>query len=678
MNPLAPISALLLLVALPTQATETPRHPGVAEALASMDLTADPCQDFYQYACGGWLANTQMPADQVRWARSFSVIMEQNREALRTLIEAAAASPGSPGTDRFRVGTFYASCTDEAAIDDAGVEPLRPWLARIDAIDSPAAALRVAGELARFGPDAFLGFAAYPDFKDPNTSIGFVSQDGLGLPNRDYYVSDDPAKQALLAEYRGHVAAMLRLLGDEASAATASADAIVAFETELAKVSRPAEQMREISALYNKVDLAGLEKLAPSLPWKAYFEALGRGDIRDLNVATPEFFERLESLLPATELATLKAYLRWHLIDATAPWLSTPVVEADFGFYGRKLNGQREQPPRWKRCVDATQGAFGEAVGRLYVESRFAGDSKERALVMIDDIKAAFGQALPDLAWMDPATRSGALAKAATLAPKVGYPDTWRDYSKVAIRPGAYFANQVAAASFETDRRLAKVSAPVDRSEWNMPPQMVNAYYNPLWNEIVFPAGILQPPFFHRDFPRAMNYGAIGAVAGHELSHGFDDQGRRFDPQGRLEEWWSPEASARYEEQAACIEKQYSAYELQPGQFVNGKLTLGENIADAGGLKQAWSAYKIAEARSGAEPRALEQISNDQLFFVSFAQAWCAHATPEVERRLLTTDSHAPPRFRAIGAIANNPFFAEVFSCKPDAAMVPAQRCTVW
>lgn len=656
----------------------TARHPAIAEALASMDRTVDPCQDFYQYACGGWLATAELPGDQVRWARSFSVINERNRELLRTLIEEAAAAPGEPGSDRYRVGTYYGACMDEKTIDAAGVEPLAPWLAKISTTESPGAALELAATLSRFGPNPFLALAVYPDFKDPDLSIAFAFQGGLGLPDRDYYLSEDPTKQALLASYQGHVARMLGLLGAPAEQASAEASAIVAFETELAKASRPAEQMREIAGLYNKVDLAGLEKLAPSLPWKGYLAALGRADITHISVATPEFFTRLETLLPATPMPTLHAYLRWQLVNATAPWLSNQLVAADFEFFGRQLQGQQELRPRWKRCVDQTQGALGEAVGRLYVEKSFAGDSKTRALEMIHDIEAAFGQSLPQLAWMDDATRTKALEKVGTLANKIGYPDQWRDYSKLTIAPGAAFANAVAGAEFETDRQLAKVGAKVDRGEWTMTPQMVNAYYNPLWNEIVFPAGILQPPFFHRDFPRAMSYGAIGAVVGHELSHGFDDQGRLFAPNGKLEEWWSPEVSARYETQAACIDNQYDAYQIQPGVHVNGALTLGENIADSGGLKQAWLAYQIAEKRAGAEPKVFEELSNEQLFFVSFAQNWCNLATPEIERMLVTTDSHSPPKFRAIGAVSNNPDFAQVFGCKPGSAMVPKTQCTVW
>ncbi len=648
-----------------------------ANVLSSMDRTADPCVDFYQYACGGWLASTKLPGDQAQWVRSFSVIQERNREAVRSLLEEAAARPGDD-LDRQRVGHYYAACMDEAAVEKAGVTPLEPILAQIATVKDPASLMRVAGWLQRRGIDVLFNAAVIPDFTNPDLNIAFVLQGGLGMPDRDYYVSDDSTKKQLLADYRTHVEHMFALLGDEPEAAAKHAGQVVAFETELAKVSRDRTAMRDLGRLYNKIDIEGLKKLTPKLPWDVYLAAIGYPGLKDVSVATPEFFQRLEELAGSTDPAVLQTYLRWHAVDETANLLPQRFVDANFAFYGQKLSGQKEMRPRWKRCVGATERAIGEDVGKLYVAKMFPGDSKKVALDMIGDIETAFEQKLPGLAWMDDVTRQRALEKLAALKNKIGYPDHWRDYSKLEVGATSYFANAMAARQFDYDFELAKVGNPVDRSEWNMTPQMVNAYYNPLMNEIVFPAGILQPPFFSREFPAAMNYGAIGGVIGHEMTHGYDDQGRRFDPKGRFHEWWAPEVSARFEKQASCISDYYSKFEVEPGVHVNGALTLGENIADIGGLKQAYAAFKLWEKRHPDAPPAIEGLTNEQLLFVAWGQAWCTVASPEAERLQVTTDPHSPSRFRVDGPMSQNPAFAAAFQCKPGQPMRPEEQCVVW
>jgi len=489
----------LLLVFAGCAGGGAPEVSGVDELLAAMDQTASPCVDFYQYACGGWLSETELPSDQSRWTRSFSVIRERNREIVRDMLEDAAANPGPEGTERWLTGTYYGSCMDEAAVEQAGTAPLHASLTEIASVTDANGALKAAGGLQRIGANALLGLGVVPDFKDPGVDIAFMSQGGLGMPDRDYYVSDDATKKELLAEYQKHVARMLGLVGQSEADAKASAIRILAFETELAKASRPRQEMRIVERLYNKLDIAGLKKLTPKLDWDAFNAALGHPGITQINVAVPEFFEALESTLGNADPPTLQAYLTWNLVNTMANQLSQEFVDANFEFYGQKVSGQEEIRARWKRCVGSTESALGEAIGKLYVEDHFAGNSKEKALEMIHDVEGAFKSNLPTLAWMDDTTRGRAVEKVDALKNKIGYPDEWRDYSAMKLVTGDYFANATAATEFEFDRQARKIGQPVDPKEWLMTPQMVNAYYHPLKNEIAFPAGILQPPFFHKD-----------------------------------------------------------------------------------------------------------------------------------------------------------------------------------
>jgi len=657
-----------------TTSAQTPA--GVQALLGDMDTKVDPCQDFYRYACGGWLAHTRRPADHPVWARSFSTVQEENREIVRKVLEDAAAHPGTD-PDRARVGHYYASCMDTSRIDAAGAKPLAPYLAEIDRVHDLATLFATAGTLDRLGVRTLFRMSTRADSKNPRQNIAQFSQGGLGLPDRDYYVSQDPKKQAILEKYPGHVAEMLTLIGESQDAAAQHAKEIVAFETRLAEASKPRAELRDPDKNYHKIDRAGLEKLSPRLPWKAFFDATGYPAIEEINVRTPEFFEQLDAILADTSPAALREYLRWHLVHEAAPFLSEPFVEADFDFFDKRLSGQETIEPRWERCVDFTNRALGEAVGKVYIQQKFPGSSKATAQEMVRDIEAAFGSSLPGLDWMDAATREKAKEKVAALASMIGYPDTWRDYSSMTIVPDDFFANVEAASRFDFDRQAKKIGHPVDRSEWHMSPQTVNAYNNPPQNQIVFPAGILQPPFFDKDFPAAMNYGGIGAVVGHELTHGFDDQGRKFDAEGSLREWWSPAVAAKFEARAQCVRDQYSSYQVEPGVHVNGKLTAGENIADIGGLKEAYLAFQSYQERHG-EKREIPELTNDQLFFVAYAQNWCSLVTPEAQRMRVTVNPHSPAEFRAIGAVSDNPDFAKAFGCKVGDPMVPKNQCVVW
>ncbi len=656
--------------------TSAQEPAGVQALLGDMDPKVDPCQNFYQYACGGWLAHTQRPADHPLWARSFSTIHEKNREIVRRILEDAAAHP-STDPDRARVGHFYASCMDTARIDAAGAKPLAPYLAEIDQVHDLPTLFAVAGKLERVEVETIFDLSVRPDFKNPRQNIAQVSQGGLGLPDRDYYLSKDPKKQKILDAYPGHITEMLALVGESRDAAAEHAKEIVAFETKLAQASKPRADLRDPDKNYHKIDRAGLEKLSPRLPWKAFFDATGYPEIELINVRTPDFFKQLDEILTGTDPAVLREYLRWHVVNDAAPMLSKPFVDADFDFYDKLLSGQEQIEPRWQRCVGFTNRALGEAVGKVYIQQKFPGSSKATAQEMVRDIEAAFESNLPGLPWMDAATREKAETKVAELASMIGYPDTWRDYSSLTIVPDDFFANEVATSRFDFNRRAKKIGHPVDRSEWHMNPQTVNAYNNPTQNQIVFPAGILQPPFFNKDFPAAMNYGGIGAVVGHELTHGFDDQGRKFDAEGSLREWWSPTVAKKFETRAQCVRDQYSSYQVEPGVHVDGKLTAGENIADIGGLKEAYVAFHNYQKRHGEE-REIPQFTNDQLFFVAYAQNFCALATPQIKRMRVTVDPHSPPEFRAIGAVSDNPDFAKTFGCKAGDPMVPKTQCVVW
>ena len=670
------LALLPALVALPAAAADLTVDQINDSVLSAMDKTADPCQDFYRYACGGWLDHTKLPSDQTRWSRSFSVIAEDNKAFLHDVLEEAARNPGTDA-DRKRVGDFYAGCMDEAAIEKAGLAPLAPALAKIDRVKSGSEAFALAGELARQGADPFFGAGVTPDFKNPGTNILFLRQGGLGMPDRDYYVSTDPKKKELLVAYEAHVARLLGLLGEAPEAAAAHAKAIIAFETELAKVARERAAMREVEKLYHKVDRKGLPEVA-KLNWDGYFGAAGYPKLEQINVATPEFFPVLLQQLASLPIETVREYLRWNVVGNAADLLPKAFVDANFEFFGQKVGGQAEIAPRWKRCVDATQGALGEAVGKVYVEAKFPGDSKKVALEMIGDIESAFEAGLPKLTWMDDATRARAVEKKAAVANQIGYPDKWRDYSTVKVSRDAYFAANVSANEFEFKRQFDKVGKPVDRGEWPWPPQTVNASYSPPQNRINFPAGILQPPFFSRSFPAALNYGAIGTVIGHELTHGFDDSGRKFDPQGALREWWSPEATEKFVKVAQCIDDQYSKFAIPSGEHVNGKLTMGENIADNGGLKESWTAFKDWQKRHGNDGGTVPGLTADQLFFIAHGQVWCTQISPEQARLRVTTDPHSPGFARVYGPIANHPAFGETFQCKPGTPMNPVEKCAVW
>lgn len=658
----------------PAPAPAAEQNPAEMAVVQSMKPEVDACTDFYTYACGGWADATELPADRSIVTRSFTTIFDENQAIIREILEGAAKDPGEDPVQQ-KLGAYYGACMDEAAIETAGAMPLKPWLDKIASADR-AGLWSVAGELTSFGPNPFLGAAIWADDKNPDLNIVHVGQDGLGMPDRSYYVELDEKGEARKADYQTTIAEMLALAGVDAEKAKADAAKVVAFETRLAEIQWPREQLRDSDKTYNKMTMDELQALTPTFDYDGYFEQFGV-DTEALNVRTPSYFQKLEPLLKDTKDDVLKAYLRWHLVRWAAPYLHEALDQRSFAFFAKQLSGQEEQQPRWKRCVTRTESAMGEWLGKAYVDRKFAGDSKEQAEEMVAGIFAAFEKNLPDLEWMDDATRERAVEKARAFIAKLGYPKKYRDYDALAVDAGDHFTNVVQANAFNLDHAVAKVDQPVDKDEWHMTPQTVNAYYNPAANEIVFPAGIMQAPFFDRTFPKAMNYGALGMVIGHELTHGFDDEGRKYAPNGELKEWWEPEVSARFEERAQCVDDQYSGFTVDEGLNVNGKLTLGENIADIGGLKMSYLAYQDWKEENGAEPE-FAGLTGDQLVFVAFAQGWCTIAKPEIEEQRVKTDPHSPPRFRVNGTVMNTPQFAEAFGCEKGSPMAPEDYCEVW
>jgi putative endopeptidase len=646
--------------------------------LTILDKTCKPCEDFYHYASGEWLAKNPVPAAYPSWGR-FNELAERNRELLHQILEGAAANTkATPNSNEQKIGDFYASCMDEKQVNAAGAKPLDAEFARIDGVRSLGELQEEIARLQGMGVGALFDFGSTQDEKNSSQVIGGADQGGLGLPDRDYYTKTDDKSKQIRQQYEEHVAKMLALTGDDDAKAATEAKAIVELETKLADASLTRVERRDPEKTYHKMSRSDLRTLTPNWSWEDYFQEIGYTNIDSVDVSAPKFFETVSQAFKETSLETWKTYLRWHLVNSTAPYLSDPFVDENFNFNGRVLQGTTELLPRWKRCVSATDRQLGEALGQIYTQKYFPPAAKARALEMVNHLIDALHDDLQTLPWMSPATRKQALAKLATFARKIGYPDKWRDYSAYSVDRGPYALNQMRGSQFEFKRDLNKIGKPVDRTEWGMTPPTVNAYYNPEMNEIVFPAGILQPPFFDMNADDASNYGAMGAVIGHEMTHGFDDEGRKFDAQGNLRDWWTPEDEKNFNERAACVEKQFDSYVVQDDIHENGKLVLGESIADLGGLNLAYRALQKAE--KGKKPASIGGLTADQRFFLSFAQIWSSNDRPEFERLMVNTNPHPLARFRAIAAPSNMPEFARAFDCKEGNAMArpSAIRCQIW
>jgi endothelin-converting enzyme/putative endopeptidase len=644
---------------------------------AALDRSVKPCQDFYRFACGGWRKANPIPADRPIWDR-FAELAARNEATLRTLLEKAAApDPSRDAIDR-KIGDYYAACMDEAAVEQKGASPIQGLLARIDAIKDPAGLAQVLGMLHASSVPALFVFETDPDFKDASVELANIDQGGLGLPERDYYLNDEPRYADVRHAYPGHVEAMLVRLGESKEAAARDAQTVLAIETELAKASLDVVKRRDPANLYHKMMRNDLAALAPAFNWDRYFAEIPAPPFADVNVIWPDFLKGMNALLVARSLDDWKTYLRWHVVHDAAPLLSTPFVDENFAFYQKRLTGTAELRPRWKRCVARTDDDLGEALGQRFVEATFGGGAKERMQQMVLALEGALDRDIRGLPWMTETTKKRALQKLGAIANKIGYPEKWRDYSALRIERDDAFGNAQRAAAFEVARELRKIGGKVDRMEWGMTPPTVNAYYSPPENNVNFPAGILQPPFFDKAGDDAFNYGAIGAFIGHELTHGFDDEGRQFDADGNLVDWWTTEDAREFEKRAACLTEQYSGYEFATGVPVNGALTLGENVADHGGLRLASMALQqtLAPVKGAAVDR--DGFSPEQRFFLGWAQVWCENRHDEIAKLLAQTDPHSPPEYRVNGVLGNMPEFQKAFSCAPDAAMVRSNICRVW
>ena len=673
-------AGLALLPTLRAAESLPPALPPL-DPTASVDPGVQPGDDFYHYADGTWLKNNPIPSDQTSWG-SFNILNEHNRDVLHLVLDDCAANTGAKGSPRQKVGDFFASGMDEAAIDAAGVKPVQPWFDKIAALKRAADLPALLAELHASGVAGFFTVFVDADEKESGKDIAQFYQGGLGLPDRDYYTKTDDASKKLLAAYEEHVARTFTLLGDAPEAAKANARTVLNLETELAKASKTRVQLRDPEGNYHKMTLEELAKTAPGFDWKTYFATLGAPEPGALDVKQPEFATQAAQLAGTLPIDDVKAYLRWHLAHAASPLLSKGFEDENFSFYGTILTGAKENLPRWKRVLKSVDSGVGEALGQLYVEKNFPPEAKARALAMINDLKAVLRERLTNLEWMGPETRTAALRKLEAFGVKIGYPDKWRDYSALEISRQPFVLNVMAANSFETKRQVAKIGKPVDRTEWGMTPPTVNAYYNPSRNEIVFPAGILQPPFFGATADDAVNYGGMGAVIGHEMTHGFDDQGRQYDAEGNLKNWWTDDDLKRFKERSEKVVAQFNGYEGVGGQHVNGELTQGENIADLGGSKIAYAALQKALDRQGPDARGkkIDGFTPEQRFFLSWAQVWRVNMRPEMAKVRLNTDPHSPGQFRCNGPLSNLVEFQKAFNIPDNAPMVrpAAEKVLIW
>jgi putative endopeptidase len=662
--------ALPLAVVLAHAQPAAPKPSDSGLDLSLIDRGVDPCTDFYAYACGGWTKNQPIPADRSSWGVA-ERLQEQNEATLRKILEDASKSSDA---ETKKIGDYYASCMDESRIDARGAAALKPALDRIAALGGVRDLAPIVAELHTMGVSAFFSFGAEADFKEASLVRAIADQGGIGLPDRDYYFRDDPKSVELRRQYVEHVAKMMALI--DTAAAPSAADTVMKIETALAKASLDAVARRDPAALYHRMGPTELQTLTPDFDWSGYFKGIGAPPIDALNVMVPEFFKAFDQLIASTSPADLKTYLRWQLVHTSAVVLSKPFVDENFRFYGATLTGAKELRPRWKRCVQYTDGDLGEALGKAFVREAFGPAAKEDTLKMVRELESSMETDIKGLSWMTDATRQQAIVKLHAVANKIGYPDRWRDYSALSIVRGDAIGNSQRANQFEFHRQMNRIGKPLDKGEWEMTPPTVNAYYNPLQNNINFPAGILQPPFYKAGADPAVNYGAAGSVIGHELTHGFDDEGRQFDAQGNLKDWWTPEDAKAFDERAQCVVDQYAGFTAVDDVKVNGKLTLGENAADNGGTRIALMAYVASLGAAGA--KTLDGFTPEQRFFVAYGQSWCTNSRPERERLLAQTNPHSPPHFRVNGVVSNMPEFAKAFSCKAGQPMVRATSCRVW
>jgi putative endopeptidase len=639
----------------------------------NFDDSVGACADFFQHANGGWLKSNPIPAEYSQWSLD-DELRERNLAMLREILDDAAKNPAEPGSNARKIGDFYASAMDEAAVNAAGYAPIRDRLARVDALKTSADVATLIRDWHAEGIPTLFDFGPEADMKNASMVIAYATQGGLGMPDRDYYLRNDAKSKALLEKYRAHVAKMLTLVGQKDAATQAGW--VLDLETRLARASLDRVALREPENSYHMFTVKDADAKTPHFSWSAFYGAIGQPNVERFSLAQPDFFAAADAAIATVPVEHWRAYLRWHLVNFAAPVLSDAFVDADFDFYGKTLRGTEQLKPRWKRAIDATNEALGFALGESYVARVFPPEAKKRAEKLVADLKTALRARIGRLDWMADATKKAAYAKLDTLTPKIGYPDKWRDYSSLSIKRGPYFDNVLATTAFEARRQFAKIGKPVDRTEWGILPQTVNAYYNPLQNEIVFPAAQMQPPYFDATADDALNYGGIGAVIGHEMLHGFDDQGSRFDAQGNLRDWWTGEDRKHFDARTAGLVDQFDAYVPIDDLHINGKLTLGENIADLGGLQVAWDAFRIADPNAQKK----DGFTPEQRFFLSFAQSWRTQQRPEALRLQVQSNEHAPAKFRVDGPVSNLPGFASAFQCAPPQAMARAQdqRVVIW
>ncbi len=689
LKPLAAALAAVLTVAACSKGGDTPpaasapaTTPAAPSAYVAFDVSElDPsipaCQDFNGFVNAKWIAANPVPGDKTRWG-VFDVLREKSLETQHALVEKAAGDTGASGIAQ-KVGALYRTGMDEAAIEKAGVEPIKPILAKIDALASRDDVVAYLTDSYVRGQPSLFAFGAEADFKDAKRRIGYAFQSGLGLPTRDYY--DKPEHAAIREGYLGHIVKVLELAGVAPDAAKTQADAVLAFETRLAAASFAPTDLRKPENQYRFMSFDEANKVTPHFDWKAFFTAQGITLGDGFSLSQPDFFAAVDKELASTPVADWQAYLRFHAVDDASPYLSKAFRDANFAFYKQTLAGQKEQEPRWKSVLGTVNDQIGMALGELYVAQAFPPESKARAQVLIDNLQASLKKRIENLDWMSDTTRVRALEKWSSFLPKIGYPETWRDWSGLTFGDEGYYANIQAALRFNHAWDVARIGKPTDRLEWAMTPQTVNAYYNPTDNTINFPAAILQPPFFDAKADDALNYGGIGGVIGHEASHGFDDQGSQFDAQSNNTNWWSDEDRAAFEARTAKLVEQFNAYEPLPGKHINGQLTLGENIADLGGLAIAYDALQAALAKNPGESKtSIDGYTEDQRFFLNWARIWRGNVLDKRLEVMLNTDPHSPARYRAIGAPSNLDAFAKAFDCKPGDAMVRSgeQQVKIW